>query len=904
MHLEKWIYGLPFRLRSLFSRQRVEQELGEELQYHVEQLTEAHLASGMKPEEARLAAVRAMQGIEQKKEECRDVRGVAWLENLLRDLHYAFRMLRRSPVFTAVAILSLALGIGANTAIFGLINSLLLRPLPVPQPDRLRVLYLNRGPSPPQFAITYPLFDALKDHNPVFKALFAWNNHQFQMKSGAEMVHVDGSLASGDYFSALGVAPALGRAFTAADDHATGGKDGPVAVISDQFWARQFQRSPSALGSAMTLDGIGFTVIGVMPPGFFGAEMDARPNIWVPLQLASRIEDPRCAASRSCWWLVAMGRLKDGVSAPQAEAELKIASPGVLKEALPDWGAAGQKRFLSWSFSSSSGEQGWSFLRVAFTNPLVILMTLVGLVLVIACANMANLLMARAAARQREIGVRLAMGAGRWRVVRQLLTESALLSVLGALAGSLFALWLSRILAAFLKAGGAAGPNRAIELDLHPDLRVALFTLVVAIGTGMLFGLAPALRATRTSIGSSLKESANNLRGRNRASLGRVTLALQAAFSVLLVAAAGLFAGSLYQLLALKLGFNPGNVVIISLDTDKRPEKGVALSNLYARVLERVNATPGVKAASLMLVTPLSNGGWDDGISIPGHPELPEQERDTYINAVGPRFFDTMEIPLLSGRQFTNADGSSSEKVGIINQLAAKRFFPRENPLGARISVEGSTLRIVGVTGDIKYLNMRNPAPPELYIPYTQRPDGFRSLTFAVRSDLSAGSFYPAFRAALRSVAPDVPIAHMGTMEQQAADSVGRERLMASLSVFFGLLALLLTAIGLHGILAYAVTRRTSEIGIRMALGAQRRSVVWLVVSETAGYVGAGIAVGVAAVLGLSKLAADLLYGIRPNDPGNLVLAVVALASVAIVAAAAPALRAARLDPTRALREE
>ncbi len=547
------------------------------------------------------------------------------------------------------------------------------------------------------------------------------------------------------------------------------------------------------------------------------------------------------------------------------------------------------------------GEEGWSGLRLHFSNPLLILMTLVGLVLAIACANMANLLLARSLARQREIGVRLAMGAGRGRVVRQLLTESILLSLIGGIAGAALSVGLTRFLAAFLEAGGQFSPD--VQLDLHPDWRVILFALVIALGTGMLFGLTPALRATKLGIGAALKESTNNVQGHRPKNVARLTLAFQAAFSILLVAAAGLFAGSLYHLLTLKIGFDTNHLVLVNIDTDKRLEKGEALAALYGNVLSRVNALPGINAASLIWITPLSNGGWDEDITVPGQPTVPEAERDTFGNAIGPRFFSVMGIPLLSGRELTPADAMTSDKVCIINQVAAHRFFPNGSPLGMQLKMGDNLMRVVGVAGDIKYLNLRDSTPPELYLPYTQKAD-VPSLTFVIKTGLPVATLYSEFRTALRSVATDVPIGRFRNMDEQVSDSVGSERMMASLSIFFGLLALLLTAIGLHGILAYSVTRRTSEIGIRMALGAQRKSVVWLVVSETAGFVAVGIIVGVAAVMGLSKLAIGLLYGIQPNDPGNLVLAVLAFVVVAIIASSIPAARAAKLDPTRALREE
>lgn len=905
MSFERWLLALPLRFRSLVRQRYLEAELDEELHFHVEHLTESNIAKGMSPQEARYQALRAMEGYEQKKEECRDSRGVNWLENLARDVRYGLRMLGRSPVFTTVAILSLALGIGANSAIFSLFDTLLLRPLPVAHPERLRNLFLNL-PERLQPFLSYPMFQALQADNQAFTSLATWSNQRFQMVSGDEVIHVDGELASGSYFSTLDVSPVRGRVFTQADDHPSGGKDGPVAVISDRFWNRHYQRSPSAIGGNIVLDQIRFTVVGVMPPDFFGAEVGTHPDVWIPISFSDRVGLPGCIASRSCWWLIVMGRMKPGITAKLANAELGAISSNVLRETTPPgWNQAWKKRYRAYSFSSNSGEQGWSFLRLQFSDPLLILMTLVALVLLIACANMANLLLARASARHREIAVRLSMGAGRLRIIRQLLTESVLLSLAGGLAGTAFALWLTRILVAFVSATQRHGPGQFTRLELHPDWRMVLFTLGVAFVSGIIFGLAPALRSTRMGIASSLKESAHNLRGnQGRFQSGRLLLTLQIAVSVLLVAAAGLFAGSLFRLLTLTYGFNPENVSLIEVDTDKRPEKGPALAAVYARILERANGLPGVKAASLVAYVPLSGDGWDEMLHVPGKADLPESESDTSLNLIGPGFFDAMEIRLFSGRPFNDRDTAAAEKVGIISQRAAQRFFPGEDPIDRHILLEGKPIRIVGVAENIKYLSLRDKEPPELYIPYTQKTGELPSFTFILKMHPGASSPNPAFRAMLHELAPDVPIGMTYTMEQQVDSSVGRERLMASLSIFFGTLALLLTSIGLYGILAYTVTRRTGEIGIRMALGARRSNVIWLVLRGAIGYVLGGIFIGALTVLAGSRVVASLLYGIQPTDPGNLIAAIVALLLVAALAALVPSLRASRVDPAISLRQE
>jgi predicted permease len=906
MPVERWFLAFRLRLRSLLQRPNVEAELDEELRLHVEHLTEINIAEGTNPEEARRQALKAMEGYEQKKEECRDWRGVNGLENFARDVRYALRMLRRSPVFTAVAVLSLALGIGANTAIFSAIDTLLLRPLPVPRVQELRNIFLQM-PERLQPVLSYPIFQALQAHNRVFSSVAAWSNHRFQMASGGDVVHVDGELASGSYFSTLALPAARGRTFTDADDHPSGGKDGPVAVISDRFWDRHFQRSASAVGSGLVLDRIRFTVIGVMPPDFFGAEVGTHPDVWIPISFANRVDDSNCIASRACWWLFLIGRMNPGVTPQQVNAELSTIGPAVLRETTPPgWRADWKNRYRAYTFSSESGAQGWSFLRLKFTNPLMILMMLVGLVLLIACANMANLLLARASARRREIAVRLSMGAGRARIIRQLLTESVLLSLAGGVLGVLFAFWLTRILVAFVSATQERhGPGRFWHLELHPDWRIVLFTFGVALLSGILFGLTPALRSTRMDVSSSLKEAAHQLRSaRTHFQSGRLLLTFQTALSVLLVAAAGLFAGSLFHLLTQNYGFNPQDVQLIEIDTDKQLDKGPALTALYSRILERANELPGVKAASLLRIIPLSGGGRDDNLHVPGKPELPDRESDTLINSIGPRFFDVMQINLLSGRQFDERDTMAAEKVGIISRLAAHRFFPGENPIGQHVLLDGKPIRIIGVADNIKYFSLRSQDSPELYLPYTQKPDRVPSYTFILKMRPGVSSPNQEFRAMLHEMAPDVPLGMTYTMQQQVDSSVGLERLMASLSVFFGTLALLLTAIGLYGILAYTVARRTGEIGIRMALGARRGHVIWLVVRGAMSYVLAGIVIGAVVALAASHVVASLLYGVRPNDPGNLVAAVFVLLFVAALAALFPSLRASRVDPAVSLRQE
>ena len=860
----QWLYTLPLRIRTLLDRRHVEKELDDEFQFHLEHLIE----SGM----SRAEAIKALDGIELRKEECRDMRGLNFVEGFAQDLRYAIRLLRRSPAFTSVAVLSLALGIGANTAIFSVMDVLLLRPLPVKQPEGLLLVRIS-GKVRPHYSFTYPMFEMVRDRNTVFSGTFAWSMKDLQTPVGGDMLLMQSVVASGDYFSALGVAPVIGRVFGREDDGRAGGKNGPVAVISDGLWQRRYGRSLSVIGQAITLNGIAVTIIGVMPAGFFGAEVGTAPDVWVPLNLQRQLESPVCIASSSCWYLRVMGRLKPGVSALQAAAALGTISRGIMEDSNPPARADRKAEFLAQIFQTEPGDAGYTGLRGMVRAPLQVLMGLVGIVLLIACANMANLLTARASARYKEVAVRLALGAGRARVVRQFLTESVLLSIAGAGGGFLIAVWATRALIALLSTS-----DHPVVLDLRPDWRVLLFTALAAVATGLLFGLAPALRATRVGIGAALKERAAQIQGSGgRFGLMRLLLGGQVAMSILLVAAAGLLAESLVRLLTESPGFDPRGVTVFSLDTTKLPQKGPALLELYGRIMQHARMLPGTESASVMSTTPLTNSGWDNYIEIPSRPDLSEEQRDADINAVGPRLLEVMRIPLLEGRDFDERDTAESEKVAVISDNAARRWFPK-GALGAYIGIgKGSRVRVVGIAGNTKYLNLRDDIPLTLYVPYTQWN---QTGHVAMRTHEPLRQTYAMFRDMLRQVAPGAPIRTIKTMEQQMGESLSTERLTAYLSVFFAALALLLTAVGLYGILAYSVSRRTGEIGVRMALGASRSSVIWLVVREALGHLAVGAVAGIAAVAASSELIASLLYGVRPNDPATMIAAVAALALV------------------------
>ncbi len=890
-------------LISLFRRNRLEQELDEELQFHLDQAIEFGIARGLDREQARREAMRSFQGIQQRKEECRDHWGIRAVDNLFQDLRYALRTLRKSPGFTVVAILSLALGIGANTAVFSLMDVLLIRPLPVKQPDRLALLRIN---SPeftvgPQYSFSYPLFRQVQQRNAVYSGLFAWSSRPVQTPEAREMALLRGVYASGEYFQTLGVPPVLGRTFGPEDDDPAGGKNGPVAVISDSLWKRKYAASPRVLGQSIVINGIPMTIVGVMPAGFAGTEIGYAGEIWMPLNVARQTGDnASCFTKSSCWFINVMGRLRPGITRAQADANLRVISPASFEATVPPGMRADRKtQYRARKLESERGTSGYTFLRRQVGNPLQVLMSLVALVLLIACANMANLLTARASARFREVGVRLAMGAGRLRVIRQFLTESLLLAIAGSFAGFLFALWSTRALILVLST-----TDNPIVLDLQPDWRVLFFSTAAAVLAGIAFGLGPALYVTRFGAGAALKQTVRNVRGgEERFGFGRVLLGAQVALSIVLLAAAGLFAGTLVRLMRVNTGFDASDLTIVSVVNSHPPLEGPQLIQLVGRLMPRVRAIPGVESAALIWPTPLGGSGWNNFFDIPGRTDLPEEQRLADVSVMGTRFTETMRVPLLAGRDFNESDTADSDKVALITENAARRWFPNGGALGAHIGfgAAGAHLRIIGITADYRYRNLREDVPLTVYIPYTQN-NSFGSI--ALRTKLPLNATYAAFRAILHEEAPSMPIRTIKTMKQQIDESLSAERLTAYLSIFIGALALLLTSIGLYGILAYSVSRRTGEIGIRMALGAQRGSVVWLVVRQVMAHITLGGAIGVAAVLLSSHVVKNLLYNVRPNDPGTIAAAVSALLLVCIIAAAIPARRATQLDPMQALREE
>ena len=821
----------------------------------------------------------------------------------MQDLRDAFRALKSTPIVTIVAILSLALGIGANTAIFSILDSLLLRSLPVEEPQRLVMLADGSGR---RTWWTNPIWEQVRERQALFDGACAWSTARFNLAQGGQTELVDGLWASGRVFEVLGVRAMLGRTFTEADDRRGGGPDGPVAVISYGFWQRRFDGAADVIGRSLTVERVPFTIIGVAPPQFFGAEVGRTFDVAIPIGTEPLIRGKESSLDRrSNWWLAIMMRVKNGQTAEQNQAALRGVQPQIREQTMPlDWREEDKSSYLKEPFTLLEAANGGSGLRDRYRRPLTTIMVVVGLVLLIACANIANLLLARATARRHELSIRLALGASRFRIARQLLAESLLLSALGAAIGLLFAQWGSRLLVRQLSTSA-----NTVFLDLTLDWRILAFTAAVAIATAVLFGTAPALRGTRAEPQEALKTQGRGIAAEGRLGLGSVLVVLQVALSLVLVVAAGLFVRTFASLATLDLGFDRNQVLVASISAQRLQLEPSQRPELFRRTLEAAAAVPGVASAALSAVTPVSGSTWNNRIELPDGPSLPERERVAYINLLSGAWFKTYGTPLLAGRDFTNDDGPQATPVAIVNEAFAKKFTPGRSPIGTRVRQPGGPTRpaierqIVGFVRDAVYRSLREPVPPTMYIPYAQQTEPPSNMSVSVRA--AAGS--PALltrplAAALTQVHGDIAITFRPLAEQVNAALV-QERMVAWLSGFFGALALLLAGLGLYGVTSYAVSRRRSEMGIRMALGAAPREVVVLVLRRVALLVGVGTLVGAAAALWASRFVSTLLYGLEPRDPLTLVAAMLVLAAIGAMAGWLPARRASRVDPATVLRE-
>jgi putative ABC transport system permease protein len=887
-------------------RKRMLEDLDQDIRDHIERETQDNIERGMPPEEARYAALRKFGNVTRVQEETREVWIVVWLEQLLQDVRYGLRMLAKSPGFTAIAVLTLALGIGANTAIFSLIDTAMLRLLPVQKAEELvqvGMLTPNFG-SGTRTSYTNPLWEALRDNQDVFSGVFAWGEANFNLAQGGVVQNARGIFTSGDYFAVLGVRPAAGRLLTVNDDKR--GCPG-VAVLSYGFWQEHFGGAPDAVGSTIPIDGHPFQVIGVSAASFFGTEVGRSFDVAAPICAEAIVDGQNSSLDqRSSWWFRVMGRLKPGQTFDQASVRLVTLSPQIFAATVPtNWNPVQQRSFLTWKLVTLPGATGLSFLRGDYNLPLKMLMAIAGLVLLIACANIASLMLARAASRRKEIAVRLALGASRMRLVRQLLTECMVLSLSGAMLGILIARWSSRLLVRYIST-----EHSQIYLDLSLDARVLAFTAGVAILTGLLFGVLPAFRSTKVSVAGAMKGAVAEVPGRNtQFRSGRWIVAAQVAISLVLVVTAGLFVRSFTALATLDAGFDRNNVLIVDMNMHNANLSNAESGAVSGEILRRIRALPGVVTASQSVVTPVSGNTWDDMIVVEGSHAPAGNDADVDLNYVTPGYFATMRTSLLEGRDFNERDTAEIPRVVIVNQALARKFFPGVDPLGKTIrrfataTTLSEPIEIVGVVRDAKYDSLREDFPPTAYFSLAELPGGEERSHVLIRTAMRPSLLAPSVEQAITSVNKSVAL-RFHTLAQQVNDSIVQERLLATLSGFFGALALLLAVIGFYGVLAYLVLQRQKEIGIRIALGAQRGAILRLVMRDAGLLLTSGVAAGAGLAWLTTRYVQSLLFGLRAHDPATIALGIGLLIAVAFLASYLPVRRAMRIDPMIALRYE
>ena len=829
----------------------------------------------------------------------------------MRDLRYAVRQLRQSPGFTAAAVLSLALGIGANTAIFQLLDAIRIRLLPVRDPQELAYVDFAKGSSRSgnfstrSARLTYAQWEELRARQQAFSGLLAWSATRFNLASGGENRYAEGAYVSGEFFSLLGVGPMIGRTFTAQDD--TAACPAPGAVISHAFWQREFGGASDVLGRTVSLDGHAIPVIGVTSPEFFGVEVGRRYDVAVPLCVDRLFAEDGVgrAGGRTRWWLSIIGRVKPGWTIARATSHLRAISPAFMQATLPPQYKPDQvKRYLANKLEATAGGTGVSGLREEYEHPLWILMAATGLVLLIACANLANLLLARASVREREIAVRLAMGASRGRLVRQLLAESLLLAGAGAALGAALATVLSRALIAFISTAGTR-----FFVGLAPDWRTLGFTAGVAVLTCVLFGLVPAMRATQLSPAAAIRGSSRNVTsGKQRVTLRRLLVATQVSLSLVLLTGSLLFVRSLRNLLTTDSGFATEGIVTVDIDFARahypKERRAATMLDLH----DRLAGIPGVLSASQVWFTPISGSGWNNDVG-PDGATAAGSGRLSWFNRVGPGYFRTIGTPLIAGREFDSRDTPGAPKVAVVNEMFAKKFFNGANPVGHTFHIEAEAgkpellIQIVGLAKNAKYYELREEFLPIGYFPASQDDRPGPEVSFVVRLRGSPGQFMSAAKQTVAELSPSIGL-EFTSFSQQLEDSLLRERLMATLSGAFAILAALLATLGLYSVIAYMVVGRRNEIGVRMALGAARPQVIGLVLREALVLLGSGLAAGIALSLLTARAATALLYGLKPHDPASLLAAIALLSVIALAAAYAPARRAAGLEPMSALRDD
>ncbi len=886
------------RLLNLFRSDKLSRDIDREMAFHLSEKTDELEAQGMPRALAEREALRRFGHRGTVREQTRDVDILAWLESLFADLRYAFRALRANPAFTTVATLSLGLGIGANTAIFSLVNAVILRSLPVEKPEELVQVTLGSGG--PDF--TNPLWEAIRDM-PGMESYFASGGTDFNLATGGEVRNASGAWVSGSFFPVLGVRAVAGRLLEPSDDR-RGCQ--AVAVTSAGFAIREHGSPAAAVGQTVRLEGQPFEIIGVADGRFFGIEVGQSVAIYAPICAIDVVSGgERHLDKRSRWFLTIHGRRHTGGTLDAENARFAGAGPAVFASTIPpNWARIDQAEYAKMTLAVKDAAGGQSGLRTTYREALFVLLVVVGAVLLIGCANVANLLLARAAARQHELAVRLAIGAGRRRLIRQLLTESLLLAFTGGIAGLFFARWASALLVRFLSTR-----SNAVFLDLALDGRVLLFSVAAATITGLLFGLAPAWRVSRVDPQSAMKAQGRGTTDSSRRfGLGRVLVVGQVALSLVLVVAAGLLMGSFRKLVTLDPGFRRDGVLLVSMNLAGTGWPESQRKVVHRQILDRLRGLPGVHSAGASFTTPLSNMSWNDLVAVAGYNPPTSRDSTAMFNAVSDGWFAALGTDLLAGRDFEPHDGTGGAKVAIINETMAKRFFGQAAPLGRQLQIRSAdslepVMEVVGVVRDAKYQSLREETHPTAYVPIDQGQWYGWSIAYQLRSEGPPSGLIPAVTAVASEVSPSISI-EFNTFEEQVAASLRRPRLLATLSGFFAALALSLAVIGLYGTVAYGVTRRRAEIGIRLALGAARSRVLGMVVGEAGRLVLLGIVAGLATAVGTTRLLGSFLYGLTANDLRTLVVSTVVLGAVALAASLIPAWRAASLDPTESLREE
>src|SRR6266568_1619312 len=886
-----WLRKVRLRWSALFQKEKLDAQMDEEMRSHIEMQMKENIDAGMGPEEARYAALRQFGWVDNIKETCREQRGVTWLEHFIQDLRYGARVLRKNPGFTTVAVLTLALGIGANTAIFSVVNTLMLRSLPLPVRDPQELVQASVfGVSGRNYTFTYPRYERLRDGAKSLSGLLAAGNvGQGRMVAsgmgGTETEIIRPQPVAGNFFSVLGVPPFVGRLLSDADDRTKSAER--VVVISYGFWQRRFGSDPSVIGKSITFFDVPVAIVGVTPPGFFGVQPGENPDLWLPINLMPLMQPQALGEGHD--WLALIGRVRRGTDIREARAELEVTFQQYRAELAAAMSAEERQHLLPERLELQPAATGWTRLRDQFRQPLTILTVVVGLVLLIACANVASLMLARAMARTREFSIRTALGAHRLRLIRQLLTESVLLAGLGGLLGLFVAHWGAGLLVSF--AGVQPDP---VSFDLAPDARVLCFTMGLSLATGLIFGVAPALRGSRCDLTTTMKGTGANISADpSRQFLQQSLVVLQVAMSLILLVGAGLFVRTLQKLKGMDMGFSRENVVLFQVGFSRRVDRTRRLS-AYKELLGRVEESPGVRAASMSFITPLTEEAWGQQVDIEGSTPAPEEVVRCRGMSVACRYFETMGTPILSGRDFGPQDerldastATNAPGVAIINESMARRYFGNANALGRRLSFFGNSNRkfeIVGVVKDAKYSSLREPVPPTFYLFCFGEVRDW-DMTFAVRMAGKPVAVIDGVRRAVGETDPTLHLRGVRTMDDVVDASLRQERIIANLGGFFSVTALALACLGLYGALSFTVAQRTREIGVRVALGAQRWDVLLLVIGQGLKLALAGAVIGLVGAAAAMRLVSSWLYGVTATDPVtfagvSLLLVVVALLAI------------------------